>query len=178
MFKIGWRTSRGIHNAFDSEKLKFGGGNRSKSVVKQYDVFLSFKNLGPDGKPTRDSVLAEDIYQYLFARKLSVFLSTFELEAQGVSAYKKAIDAALDASRVVIAVGTSTENLESEWVRYEWDGFFNDIISGVKPDGRVFSYIDGVEFKSLPRALRQSQAITQRDGSLGWKRLDLDDDQR
>jgi hypothetical protein len=135
-------------------------------LAKRYDVFLSFKNLGPDGKPSRDSILAEDIYRYLFARRLSVFLSTFELAAQGVSAYKKAIDAALDASRVLVAVGASVENLESERVRYEWDGFFNDIISGVKPDGRVFSYTDSIDFKTLPRALRQSQSIVHRDGSL------------
>jgi hypothetical protein len=135
-------------------------------VVKRYDVFLSFKNLSSDGKPTQDSVLAADIYQYLSTRNLSVFLSTFELEAQGVSDFKKAIDEALDASRVLIAVGTNTTNLTSEWVRYEWDSFFNDIISGVKPDSRVFAYVDGVEFKTLPRALRQSQAITHRDGSL------------
>ncbi len=135
-------------------------------MAKQYDVFLSFKNLGFDGKPTQDSILAEDICQYLFARKISVFLSTIELESQGISAFKKAIDAALDAARVLVAIGTSTENFESEWVRYEWDSFFNDIISKVKPDGRVFSYIDGVEFKALPRALRQSQAIIHRDGSL------------
>jgi len=135
-------------------------------VEKQYDVFLSFKELNLDGTRTKDSVLAEDIYQYLSTRKLSVFLSTIELEARGVSAFKKAIDSALDASRVLIAVGTNTKNLESEWVKYEWDGFFNDIISGVKPDGRVFSYIDGIEFKLLPRALRQSQSIIHRNGSL------------
>ena len=80
-------------------------------MTKRYDVFLSFKNLGADGRPTRDSALAEDIYQYLVARKLSVFLSSVELEAQGVSAFKKAIDAALDASRVLIAVGSSVEIL-------------------------------------------------------------------
>lgn len=135
-------------------------------MPRSYHVFLSYKCLGSDGKPTRDSVLAEDIYQYLFSRGLSVFLSTIELESQGVSAYKKAIDEALDASKVLIAVGTTTEHLESEWVRYEWDGFFNDIISGVKPEGRVFAYIDKLDMKALPRALRQSQAITHRDGSL------------
>lgn len=135
-------------------------------MVKKYDVFVSFKHLGADGKPTRDSALSADIYDYLSARNLSVFLSTIELEAQGVSAFKKAIDEALDASRVLVAVGTTTGNLESEWVRYEWDGFFNDIISGVKPDGRVFAYIEGVEAKSLPRALRQTQAIIHREGSL------------
>lgn len=134
-------------------------------MARPYHVFLSFKNLGTDGKPTRDSILAEDIYQYLFSRGLSVFLSTIELEAQGVSAYKRAIDEALDASTVLIAVGTSTEHFNSEWVRYEWDGFFNDIITGVKPEGRVFAYIEKLELKSLPRALRQSQAITHRDGS-------------
>ena len=83
-------------------------------MARVYDIFLSFKNLDRDGKLTRDSVFAEDIYQYLFARKLSVFLCTHELEAQGVSSYKKAIDAALDACRVLIAVGTSTEHLEAE----------------------------------------------------------------
>ena len=133
---------------------------------KRYDVFLSCKNLGPDGKPTRDSLLAENIYQHLLAHKLSVFLSTLELEALGVSAYKEVIDSALDASRVLVAIGTSTANLESKWVRYEWDGFFNDILSGVKPDGKVFSYIDGVQLKSLPRALRQCQAVTHGDDSL------------
>jgi TIR domain len=135
-------------------------------VGKRYDVFLSCKNLGRDGKPTRDSVLAEEIYQHLSARKLSVFFSKFELEAQGVSAYTEVIDAALDASQVLIAIGTSREHLESKWVRYEWNGFFNDIISGIKPDGKVFSYIDGILFNSLPRALRQCQAVAHGDASL------------
>ena len=106
----------------------------------RYDVFVSFKELGPDGKPTRDSVLASDIHEYLSSRQLSVFLSSIELKAQGVSAFKKAIDGALDASRVLVAVGTTIANLESEWVRYEWDGFLNDILTGVKPDDRLFTY--------------------------------------
>ena len=132
----------------------------------RYDVFVSFKELGPDGKPTRDSVLASDIHEYLSSRQLSVFLSSIELKAQGVSAFKKAIDGALDASRVLVAVGTTIANLESEWVRYEWDGFLNDILTGVKPDDRLFTYIEGLEIKQLPRALRQTQAIIHRDGSL------------
>lgn len=135
-------------------------------MAKLYDVFVSFKELGRDGKPTRDSLLAADIHEYLSSRGLSVFLSTVELQALGVSAFKKAIDEALDKSQALVAVGTTTENLESEWVRYEWDSFFNDIISEVKPEGRVFAYIEGLELKSLPRALRQTQAILHRDGSL------------
>jgi hypothetical protein len=131
-----------------------------------YDVFLSFKGLGSNGKPTRDSVLAHDIYEYLTARTLRVFYSSISLETLGVSAFKKAIDQALDRSRVLVAIGTSGENLDSEWVRYEWDSFYNDILTGVKVEGRVFVYIEDVGLASLPRALRQSQAINHKAGSL------------
>ena len=132
----------------------------------EYDIFLSFKNLDPDGKPTRDHDLAQDIYQYLSTRNLSVFWATVELEAQGAADFREAIDSALDASHVLIAVGTSRENLESQWVRYEWDSFFRQILDGDKPDSRIFSYIEGIRPQNLPRSLRQSQAINHCDGLL------------
>ena len=40
-----------------------------------------------------------------------------------------------------LAISTSRDNLEWRWVRYEGQ-FFNDILSGVKPTGRV--YVEGV----------------------------------
>ncbi|MBL8830389.1 MAG: toll/interleukin-1 receptor domain-containing protein [Planctomycetaceae bacterium] len=131
-----------------------------------YDVFISFKNLDRSGKPTRDSVLAREVFDRLSSRGFRVFFSPVSLEKLGVSAYKAAIDKALDASRILVAVGTSTENLDTQWVRYEWDGFFNDILSGVKPDGRVFVYVEGCEPRCLPRALRQSQVFAHADGGL------------
>ena len=135
-------------------------------MKEHYDVFISYKHLGEDGKPTRDSQLAADVFEFLSAREVRVFYSRVSLEKLGVSAYKRAIDAALDAASVLVAVGTSTENLDSQWVRYEWDSFYNDILSDVKPSGRVFSYIDTVKPSELPRALRQTQAIIHREGAL------------
>ncbi len=88
-----------------------------------YEVFISFKNLLPDGTPTRDSVLARQVYDCLLGKGFSVFLSNVSLERLGTSAYKKAIDDALDVARILVAVGTSRENLEWRWVRYEWDSF-------------------------------------------------------
>lgn len=127
--------------------------------TSEYDVFLSFKNVDESGRPTRDRQLALELFNFLSHRGLHVFFSEVTLERQGVSAYKQVIDDSLDASRTLIAVGTSRAYLESRWVRYEWDSFFNDILSGVKPDGRVFVYVDGVPFNQLPRALRQAQCI-------------------
>jgi hypothetical protein len=124
-----------------------------------YDVFISHKQLDEHGLPTRDSQLARELHDYLSMRGLSVFLSSVTLEQLGAAAYKSAIDDALDDSRVLIAVGTSVQNLKSTWVRYEWDSFFSDILCDVKPDGRVFTYIEGIGCSSLPHALRQVQSF-------------------
>ena len=124
------------------------------------DIFVSFKNLDENGVPTRDSELAKEVYDFLTSKDLSVFISTVTLEELGVSDYKKAIDDALDSASIVVAVGTSVENLNSKWVRYEWDSFYVDMLNGVKPRGRVFTYIEGVLPAQLPRTLRQTQTFT------------------
>lgn len=129
-------------------------------------VFISFKNLDADGKQTRDSQLAQEVHDFLAAQGLRVFFSNVSLERLGIAAYKKAIDDALDAARILIAVGTSGDKLDSQWVRYEWDSFFNDILSGVKPEGRVFAYVEDAPISSLPRALRQSQVFSNGPGAL------------
>src|SRR4051812_13192399 len=104
-------------------------------------VFVSFKNLDDAGRPTPDSRLAVAVYEYLTARGLGVFFSNVSLERRGVAAFKQAIDDALEAADVLVAVETSRANLMSRWVRYECDTFSNEILSGVKPNGRVFAYI-------------------------------------
>lgn len=120
----------------------------------------------PDGNPTRDSVIARQVYDFLETKGLAVFLSNVSLERLGISEYKKAIDDALDVSRVLVAVGTSRDHLEWRWVRYEWDSFFSDILSGFKPSARVFAYIEGMRILDLPRSLRQAQAFVNGAGAL------------
>ena len=135
-------------------------------MTQEYDVFVSFKNLDSDGKPTRDSQIAKEVYRHLTSLGMAVFFSNISLETLGIAQYKKAIDDALDAAHTLVAVGTSGENLNSQWVRYEWDSFFNDILSGFKPKARVFAYIEDAEPKDLPRALRQTQTFIHGPDSL------------
>jgi len=131
-----------------------------------WDVFVSFKNLGPDGHPTEDSRLARQVCDCLSQVDLSVFLSEISLETLGISAYQKAIDDALDAAKVLVAVGTSPDNLESQWVRYEWSSFYNDILSGIKSDAKLFAYVNGIDIPHLPRALRQNQVFVHQEKAL------------
>ena len=79
------------------------------------------------------------------AKGLHVFLSDFTLEELGESDYADAIDSALKSASVLLAIGTAADHLESNWVRYEWKSFFTAIRSGYKPNGKVFTYIKGIE---------------------------------
>jgi glucan 1,3-beta-glucosidase len=132
---------------------------------RAYDVFISFKHTDSQGSVTLDSRLAEEVFRALEARGLRVFLSSISLERLGVASYQQAIREALDASAVLVAVGTSRENLESGWVAHEWSGFLNDILSGIK-HGRVFAYIDVMRLADLPFSLRQQQTFQHGAGSL------------
>lgn len=133
--------------------------------MKTFDCFISFKNTNADGGRTRDAQLARQIYEYLGGRGLRVFFSEITLEHLGVSDYKHTIDEALDGTDILIAVGTSNENLQSQWVRYELDSFTSDILSNRKPQGLIFSYVAGMRVEDLPRTLRTYQVVTHTEDS-------------
>jgi hypothetical protein len=149
------------------EPPTFGGEDEKRSVLGELreggstpsDVFIAFKDLDEKGAPTRDAEIARDVYGFLTAKGLGVFFSPVTLENLGTWAYKQAIDEALDSAKVLVAIGTSADHLNSEWVRYEWDSSYSDILSGVKPNGKVFTYIEGMTTAALPRALRQTQTF-------------------
>ncbi len=133
--------------------------------MKTFDCFISFKNTDAGGERTRDAQLARQIYEYLSGRGLRVFFSEVTLEHLGVSDYKHTIDEALDGTDILIAVGTSNENLQSQWVRYELDSFTSDILSNRKPQGLIFSYVAGMRVEDLPRTLRTYQVVTHTEDS-------------
>lgn len=80
------------------------------------------------------------------------------LAVLGADRYKEMIDNALDDCSVLIVVGTSLGNIQSSWVRYEWDSFYNDILME-KKKGRMFSYIENINPHDLPRTLRNLQCF-------------------
>ncbi|WP_431240970.1 DUF5919 domain-containing protein (plasmid) [Mycolicibacterium aichiense] len=122
--------------------------------MAEVDVFISFKHTS-GGAITLDFKLAASLHDLLASRGVSTFFSPVTLAASARSDYSRAIDEALDQARVLVAVGTSRENLEASWVRYEWESFINDQRSGVRADGTLYSLTQGCTPNDLPRALRQ-----------------------
>jgi len=124
-----------------------------------YDIFLSAKNLDEAGNPTPDRKIAHALWEFLTQAGFRVFFSNVSLERMGVAAYTRAIDDALDRASVLVVVCSSGAYADSQWVRYEWDSYMNDVRSGIKPDGRVFVYLAGESIRNLPRGLRHTQCI-------------------
>ncbi len=126
---------------------------------KKCEVFISFKCTKLDGscEKTRDYELALDLFNRLRKENIEVFFSEKDIHSANFNA---AIDKALDEARVLVAVGTCLEHLNSGRVLYEWDSFADDITDGIKPNGELFNYIDGISARELPRKLRRNQAYS------------------
>ncbi len=131
----------------------------ARDVSKNWQVFISCKVSDGNGDFTRDWHLAKELYELLEANSIRVFMSSFSLERLGESDYKQVIEEALDQARVMVVVGTSKENLNSKWVKYEWDSFHNEMISGRKKGGEIFTLVENLTINELPLALRQNQSF-------------------
>ena len=99
-----------------------------------YDIFICYKESSIDGNRTRDSVLAQDLYDRLTKEGYRVFFARVSLEDTLGKQYEPYIFSALNSAKVMLVVGTSAENINSPWVRNEWSRF----LSLVKKDpGKV-----------------------------------------
>ncbi|WP_292590828.1 MULTISPECIES: toll/interleukin-1 receptor domain-containing protein, partial [unclassified Mesotoga] len=125
---------------------------------QDWQVFISCKVSDENDKNTRDWYIAKELYELLKANSIRVFMSSFSIEELGESAYKEVIEEALDEARIMVVVGTTKGNLNSKWVKYEWDSFHNEIISGRKLNGQILTVTDELANSDLPYALRYNQS--------------------
>lgn len=133
--------------------------------ARTFDVFISYKNSDGNGERTRDAEMAFALHDKLEQNGISAFCSTLSLTRLGQSAYKDAINDALDAAKVLVVVGTSLDNILSPWVKYEWGSFHDDLLTGRKSNGTLVSFTSGLDPNMLPRELRGYEAfLTEQNG--------------
>lgn len=125
---------------------------------ERYDIFISFKDKDSYGQRTQDSVLAQDIYDALEDAGYRVFYSRITLRTAIGEEFEPKIYAALQSARMMILVGTTTENIESIWVRNEWSRY----LKLMETDAARFLlpvYTIGVRPEQLPSALSGIEGI-------------------
>ena len=128
-------------------------------MAKEIDVFISCKDTDQNNNETIDLKVSKKIASLLRSKHFEVFLSDETLTEMGSSQYKKAIDAALDNTKAMIVVTSSREYADSNWVRYEWDSFYNDYLSGRRNNANLFTLTVNIQASNLPRTLRNSQCF-------------------
>ena len=92
---------------------------------KPFDIFISYKETDSNGIRTKDSVMAQNLYEKLTAEGYKVFFSRITLEDKVGTEYEPYIYAALASSKVMITVSSSKENIEAVWVKNEWSRFLS-----------------------------------------------------
>lgn len=91
---------------------------------KPYDVFISYKETENNSKKrTRDSILANQLYDQLRREGFNVFFSRITLKEKAGSEYEPIIYNALRTSKIMLVVSTSKENMVAPWVKNEWSRF-------------------------------------------------------
>ena len=110
------------------------------------------------GTLTKDYSIAKELYNALTKAHIDAFFSDISLLSAARADYKQKIDEELDMASILIVVATSVQYVNSNWVRYEWDSFYNDILSE-KKKGVLLSLTDGVDIRDFPRTLRQTQSF-------------------
>ncbi len=90
---------------------------------KPFDVFICYKEADADGRRTRDSVIAQDLYYGLQKAGYKVFFSRITLETKAGTAYEPYIFAAIHSAKVMVVLGTKPEYFKAAWVRNEWSRF-------------------------------------------------------
>ena len=90
-----------------------------------FDIFICYKETDENGKRTKDSVIAQDIYEALIEKGYKVFFSRITLESKLGTQYEPIIFAALQSAKVMLAIGSKPEYYNSPWVKNEWSRFLS-----------------------------------------------------
>ena len=129
-----------------------------------YDVFISYKQSSETGELTRDYEMAKQLYDALVERGYHPFFSAKSLEQIGSSRFKADIDEALDSTKSMIVVLSQADYANTQWVKYEWDSFYGDFLSGIRQEANLFTLTEDFDITTLPRTLRNLQHFYIGDG--------------
>lgn len=97
-----------------------------------FDIFICYKETDNNGRRTPDSVLATELYHELTKEGFKVFFSRITLEDKLGTAYEPYIFAALNSSKVMVAIGTKPEYFNAVWVKNEWSRYLALVKNGDK----------------------------------------------
>ena len=120
-----------------------------------FDIFICYKETDDSGERTKDSVLAQDIYDALIAKGYKVFFSRITLEDKLGQEYEPYIFSALNSAKVMLAVGTRYEYYNAVWVKNEWSRFL-EMMKNNREKALIPCYCD-LDAYDMPKEFKNFQ---------------------
>ena len=129
-YQAALKYSDGVaRSLYEKEALRIANLQKDILAISQketpFDVFICYKESDENGKRTKDSALAQDIYYQLTDAGYKVFFARITLEDKLGQEYEPYIFAALHSAKVMVVVGTKPEYLNAVWVKNEWSRFLS-----------------------------------------------------
>lgn len=144
-----------VEEAKAIDKIQTNILNISKKE-KPYDIFICYKETDEAGERTKDSVIAEDIYDKLTENGLKVFFAKITLESKLGTEYEPYIYSALKSAKVMLVIGTKEEYFNAVWVKNEWSRFL-EMMNHNKGKSLIPVY-SGIDAYKLPEEFAMLQA--------------------
>lgn len=127
------------------------------SKEEPYDVFICYKESDVNtGERTKDSVIAQEIYNELTKQNVKVFYSRITLSEKLGSNYEPFIFSALNSARIMLVISTSNANVNSIWVKNEWSRFLH--FMQTDSNKVLIPVYQDMEIYELPDELNKFQA--------------------
>ena len=124
---------------------------------KPYDIFICYKEQDEAGGRTKDSVLAQEIYQHLTDQGYAVFFSRVTLEDKVGAEYEPYIFAALHSAKIMLVVTTRGDYASAVWVKNEWSRFLS--LMRTDPQKLLIPCYKDMDPYELPAELAVMQAL-------------------
>lgn len=120
-----------------------------------FDVFICYKETAEDGNRTKDSVMAQDIFEALASKGYKVFFARITLEDKLGQDYEPYIFSALNSAKVMLAIGTKFEYFNAVWVKNEWSRFLS-LMENDKSKTLIPCYCD-IDAYDMPKEFSRLQ---------------------
>ncbi len=150
-----------------SAQLYYGEAQYIDSVQKNilaissredpFDVFICYKETDELGGRTRDSIVANFIYNELTNLGYKVFYSRVTLAEKLGTAYEPYIFSALNSAKVMLAIATKPEYYQATWVKNEWSRYLS-LIEGDRTKTLIPCFCDMTP-EDMPSEFAPLQAL-------------------
>lgn len=125
--------------------------------IEPFDIFISYKSKDENGNFTRERDFCMELYFDLVKQNKKVFFADITLQKYAGLEYEPIIFKALNTAKIMFTVAFSLDNLNSIWVKNEWNRFLE--IKNKSQDRRMVVVYKNFSPYDLPVELNTLQAI-------------------